>query len=372
MPILDMTESQRELTVNLGNRSYPICIGRDLGADVTTKIAGMAKTGRRGAILIDEIFLKSQPVFSEQLTAQIPYLEIPSGESSKSIEELSKVWSFLATSKIDRSGFILAVGGGVVGDLAGFAAASFLRGVSFYQVPTTLLAMVDSSVGGKTGINLEAGKNLVGSFHQPEAVWADLNLLKTLPAREFSAGMAEVVKYGMLGDGELFEQLIASERTFSAESENLSELILRCCSIKAEIVQEDEHETSRQRGGRALLNLGHTFAHAIEKVSGYGSYLHGEAVAIGLVCAFRLSKSLGKCSKFSESELLNLLSSYNLPTGLRIPIKLDDLMHAMHADKKVQRGVLRFVVIEEIGDAYCCDDIDLDSVVQVWASVGAN
>ena len=179
-----------------------------------------------------------------------------------------------------------------MGDLAGFAAASFLRGISFHQVPTTLLAMVDSSVGGKTGINLEAGKNLIGAFHQPEAVWADLELLSTLPPREFSAGMAEVVKYGMLGDRDFFHLLTNRETPFSPTSDDLPELIYRCCAIKARIVQEDERETTTLGKGRALLNLGHTFGHAIEKVAGYGSYLHGEAVSVGLLCALRLSQAL--------------------------------------------------------------------------------
>jgi 3-dehydroquinate synthase len=366
-----MKQLARELQVNLGERSYPIRIGRDLGNDISGFINALTKEGRQGAVLIDDHFLNSQPEFSQQNISGIPHLIIPSGEGSKSVEQLTRGWNFLTASKIDRSGFLIAVGGGVVGDLAGFVAASYLRGISFYQVPTTLLSMVDSSVGGKTGINLEAGKNLIGSFHQPDCVWADLDLLNSLPAREFSAGMAEVVKYGMLADRGLFEQLLDSSVVLCPSSPALPELIHRCCSIKAKIVQADEREMSGLQGGRALLNLGHTFGHAIEKVAGYGTYLHGEAVAIGLVCAFRLSQFLGKCTKHSESDILNLLTSYNLPCLLKEPVKLADLNLAMYADKKVKRGVLRFVVMEEIGDAYCIEGVQSDLVDRVWTSVGA-
>ncbi|MEL0098853.1 MAG: 3-dehydroquinate synthase [Opitutae bacterium] len=366
-----MKKLENELQVNLGDRSYPIRIGRDLGNDISGFISASLEKGKRGVVLMDDDFAKSQPEFSRKILSGIPHLIIPSGEQSKSVEQLTRSWNFLSTSQIDRSGFVFAVGGGVVGDLAGFVAASYLRGISFHQVPTTLLSMVDSSVGGKTGINLAAGKNLIGSFHQPDCVWADLNLLHTLPAREFSAGMAEVVKYGMLADRGLFEHLLRSKVTLSPSSTALPDLIHLCCSIKAKIVQGDEREKSGLKGGRALLNLGHTFGHAIEKVAGYGTYLHGEAVAIGLVCAFRLSQFLGKCKKYSVSDLLDLLESYNLPTSLNEPIKLADLNLAMHADKKVERGNLRFVVMEEVGNAHCIEGVQPDMVDRVWTSVGA-
>jgi 3-dehydroquinate synthase len=366
-----MNPTTKLLKVNLGDRSYPIRIGRHLDSDLSQFVTELIAEGRKGVAVIDQNFLEAQPGFAEAVFNQLPYLTIESGEASKSVDQIARVWNFLASSKVDRSGFLLAVGGGVVGDMAGFAAASFLRGISFHQVPTTLLAMVDSSVGGKTGINLEEGKNLVGAFHQPETVWADLKLLNTLPPREFSAGMAEVVKYGMLGDKDLFHLIANQEKPFSPTSDDLPELIHRCCEIKARIVQEDERETSILGKGRALLNLGHTFGHAIEKVAGYGSYLHGEAVAIGLVCALRLSHYLGHCPETKEEGLINLLASYHLPTRLRIPLKCEDLVKAMHSDKKVDRGVLRFVVMKEVGDSFCTNEVSEDSIARIWASVDA-
>jgi 3-dehydroquinate synthase len=366
-----MNSTIKLLEVSLGDRSYPIRIGRNLGSDLSQFVSELVGGGRKGVAVIDQNFLESQPDFAETIFNKIPHLMIEPGEASKSVDQIARVWNFLASSKIDRSGFLLAVGGGVVGDLAGFAAASFLRGISFHQVPTTLLAMVDSSVGGKTGINLEVGKNLIGAFHQPEAVWADLELLRTLPPREFSAGMAEVVKYGMLGDRDLFHLLVNRETPFSPTSDDLPELIYRCCAIKARIVQEDERETTTLGKGRALLNLGHTFGHAIEKVAGYGTYLHGEAVSVGLLCALRLSHSLGHCPETTEEGLINLLASYHLPIRLRTPLKCEDLVKAMHSDKKVDRGVLRFVVMKEVGDAYCTNEVTEDSVARIWASVDA-
>ncbi|MDC0646619.1 3-dehydroquinate synthase [Opitutales bacterium] len=363
---------EKSLTVSLGSRSYPIDIGRNLAGKLGEFIQMNISEGRKGVALVDENFKAAQPEFCRNVLHSIPYLVVPSGEGSKSIEQLSKTWDFLAQSKIDRSGFLLAIGGGVVGDLAGFAAASFLRGISFHQVPTTLLAMVDSSVGGKTGINLSSGKNLVGSFHQPDSVVVDLDLLKTLPNREFSAGMGEVIKYGMLGDSQLFNSLLVRKSPFSPNSSDLCELIERCCAIKAKVVQSDERETSGLEGGRALLNLGHTFAHAIEKVAGYGSYLHGEAVAIGLVCALRLSQLVDGGEGLKESSLLELLGVYNLPVKLKEPLKLDDLVMALESDKKVDRGVLRFVLLRKVGEAFCSDDANQDQIVTAWKSVGAN
>src|SRR6056300_1028727 len=333
---------KQSLEVHLDDRSYPIHIGYNLCLDISTTVAKLLNEGRKGAVLIDEKLAQAQPNFSQEITRSIPQLVIPSGEGSKSVHQLSVAWDFLASAKIDRSGFLLAVGGGVVGDLAGFAAASFLRGISFYQIPTTLLAMVDSSVGGKTGINLNAGKNLVGSFHQPSCVWADLSLLASLPQREFSAGIAEVIKYGMLADQNLFSKLVDRETPFNPQDSELANLIERCCAIKACVVQADERESNEGNGGRALLNLGHTFGHAIEKVAGFGSYLHGEAVAIGLVCALRLSKVMGKCASFSEDQLLSLLQSYHLPSSLKEPLPVKDLKIAMGSDKKVDRGKLCF------------------------------
>ncbi|HRJ48461.1 MAG TPA: 3-dehydroquinate synthase family protein, partial [Opitutaceae bacterium] len=242
------------------------------------------------AVLTDAHLRAVQGKALGEMFGEAPMLAVEAGENAKSITTLGRVLEFLAEQRLDRGGVLFAVGGGVIGDLGGFAAASYLRGIGFYQVPTTLLAMVDSSVGGKTGINLDAGKNLAGAFHQPRGVFIATDLLRTLPAREFAAGMAEVIKYGLLGDAELFAQL--ERRLLTVDSPGLAEVIRRCCALKARIVEADERELA-QEGGRALLNLGHTFGHAIEQVAGYGTYLHGEAVAIGLNAAAQLSVKLG-------------------------------------------------------------------------------
>ena len=329
------------------------------------------KKGIRSVAAVDEGMLKKNPKFLSNFLESLEVVIIPSGESSKSLDQLKRLWDFLASQKIDRGGLLFAIGGGVVGDLGGFAAATYLRGISLCQIPTTLLAMVDSSVGGKTGINLNAGKNLAGSFHQPEDVYMDLEVLKTLPKKEFSAGMAEVIKYGMIGNQQLFHDLLASNGILNPSSEELVDLIRQCCRYKAEIVEGDERETKGVSGGRALLNLGHTFAHAIEAVAGYGCYLHGEAVGVGLMCALRLSRKHGLCKKSDESKLKKLLSHYKLPSSLKNPLLVDELIDVMKSDKKVIFGNLRFILMREIGDAFVKENVDLFDVYEVWKSVGA-
>jgi 3-dehydroquinate synthase len=279
------------------------------------------------------------------------------------------LYDWLAASNIDRSGALFALGGGVIGDLVGFAAASYLRGIDFYQVPTTLLAMVDSSVGGKTGINIAAGKNLVGAFYQPKAVYVDTGVLASLPEREFSAGMAEVIKYGMLYDEALYAHLRGSER-MRYDHEALPGVIRRCCEIKAAIVRTDEKEIAAS-GGRALLNLGHTFAHGIENAAGYGEYLHGEAVSIGLVMAAKLSQRMGKLQQADVDSVAHLLDRYALPTALRAPLQIKDLWEAMMRDKKVRAGKLRFVAMERLGRAMTVDDVPEEWIRELWIEAGA-
>ena len=363
--------NEDHLTVNLGDRSYSINIGRGLEAIISSKIDTLRRDGRKAVILIDQGVVEGNPEFCSNFLSLAPAFTVPPGETSKSVSVLGKVWDFLATNRIDRSSCLFAIGGGVTGDLGGFAAASFLRGIAFYQVPTTLLAMVDSSVGGKTGINLSGGKNLVGSFHQPTEVFIDLEVLRSLPQREFSAGMAEVIKYGMLGNRALFDRLLALAKPLEAASEHLAQFVSECCSDKATIVEADERETIQSGGGRALLNLGHTFAHAIEAQAGYGRYLHGEAVAIGLVCAMRLSKDLGFCEGDEVEDLLNLLKAYGLPDRLREALPLDGLLSIMMNDKKVLGGKLRFVLMKEIGRSMTVGDVENERVCEVWRSVGA-
>jgi 3-dehydroquinate synthase len=355
------------LQVNLGERSYPILLGEDLAAEVRALCARISGAGKRLVVITDANVFKIQAGAINALFGGAPVFVVPAGEESKSIPELSRALDFLSSHGLDRSGSVFAVGGGVVGDLAGFAAASYLRGIDYYQVPTTLLSMVDSSVGGKTGINLKSGKNLVGAFHQPRGVFISTNLLGTLPAREFAAGMAEVIKTALIGDGPLFVEL--ERARLAAGDPRLPRVIRLCCALKARVVEADERELAHD-GGRALLNLGHTFAHAIEQATGYGSYLHGEAVAVGLCAAARLSRELGMVQDIDVKRVEAVVSSHALPTRLRAPLAVDGLMAAMSRDKKARAGVLRFVVLRSLGEAVVRSDVPTASVEAVWREVG--
>ena len=356
------------LTVSLGERSYPIRFGTDLSADVRAEVARLATAGRKVAVLTDTNFARAQADALRTMSGDGPVLALEPGEGSKSLAGLGRVLDFLAEQKLDRGGALFAVGGGVVGDLGGFAAASWLRGIDFYQVPTTLLAMVDSSVGGKTGINLTAGKNLVGAFHQPRDVFISTALLATLPPREFAAGAAEVIKYGLLGDAALFASL--EKRALTVASAELADVIRCCCAAKARIVEADERETAKE-GGRALLNLGHTFAHAIENAAGYGDYLHGEAVAIGLCAAARLSRELGFIAARDEERVVAVVAAHALPTRLRKPLPLAALLTAVARDKKVRAGLPRFVVLKKIGGAATHGGVAPALVEACFRAVGA-
>ena len=356
------------LTVSLAEREYPISIGVDLGASIRTKIAELRSAGRGFAVVTDRNVQNRQGAALDALFGGAPTWAAVPGEESKSLAELGRILEFLAKLRLDRSGVLFAVGGGVVGDLAGFAAASYLRGVDYFQVPTTLLAMVDSSVGGKTGVNLRAGKNLAGAFHQPRGVFVSTAFLTTLPPREFAAGMAEVIKVGLLGDRALLSELDAAPLT--PVSANLASVIRRCCAAKARIVEADERELAPE-GGRALLNLGHTFGHAIENVAGYGTYLHGEAVAIGLCAAARLSRRLGLLQA-SDTELVeSLLTRHALPVRLHSPLLIGDLLEAMAKDKKARAGAQRFIVMKSLGSAAVQGGIDGELVKASLGEIGA-
>ncbi len=356
------------LTVNLGERSYPIRFGADFTAEVRAQVDGFVGAGRKVAVLTDDNVARALAGKLGAIFGAAPLLSVPAGEGSKSLETLGRVLDFLAEQRIDRGGVLFVVGGGVIGDLGGYAAASWLRGIDFVQVPTTLLAMVDSSVGGKTGINLEAGKNLVGAFHQPKAVWIATDLLATLPAREFAAGMAEVLKYGLLGDAVLFARLEKSPLTVA--SPDLAAVVHRCCEIKARIVEADERELAKE-GGRALLNLGHTFGHAVEQVTGYGTYLHGEAVSVGTSAAARLSQKLGYITAADVARVDAASAAHALPVRLREPLALPGLMAAMGRDKKVRAGGLRFVVLKSLGEAATQGGIEPKLVEASFREVGA-
>ncbi len=356
------------LTVHLGERSYPIQWGVNLRAEVRALVGSLGEAGRKVAVLTDGNLRVRQGETLRDMFTDSPMLVLPPGEETKSLASLGRVLDFLAEQRIDRTGALFAVGGGVIGDLGGFAAAAWLRGIDYFQVPTTLLAMVDSSVGGKTGINLKAGKNLAGAFHQPRGVFIATELLATLPPREFAAGMAEVIKYGLLGDAGLFAQLERSPLT--AASTELPAVIHRCCAIKARIVEADERELALE-GGRALLNLGHTFGHAIEQVTGYGRYLHGEAVAVGLAAAARLSQKLGHLAAADVARIDAVLAAHALPARLAAPLPAAALMTAMTRDKKVRAGLPRFVVLKRLGEAVTRDGVAAETVGTVWREVGA-
>jgi 3-dehydroquinate synthase len=358
------------LDVSLGNRSYMIHIGRDLAAELAGLVAGDLGKGRKLAVITDENVAASQAAFLKAAFGDLPVLVLPAGEATKCFAQLERCCDFLASAGLDRGGRLFAVGGGVIGDLAGFAAACFFRGIGFYQVPTSLLAMVDSSVGGKTGINLECGKNLVGAFHQPLAVYADLDTLKSLPPREFSAGMAEVIKHGLLADEQLFTDLEEGER-LDASSADLPSVIRRNCAIKAGVVSADEREQAAS-GGRALLNLGHTFGHAIEAVAGYGTYLHGEAIAVGLVLACRLSEELGMVDTSVSQRTRTLLEKYDLPARLRSPLPSGDLLDAVARDKKSRAGKLRYVALEGIGSAITVEGVENGLAERLFLEAGAS
>lgn len=342
----------RTVQVSLGARSYTIHIGNGLLAKIGDSCRRL-KLGERCTIVTDE---NVGPRYADaamrafKMAGFVPnVITVPAGESAKSLKVLGQCYDQLAMRRLERRSFLVALGGGCVGDLAGFVAASYLRGIPYIQVATTLLSQVDSSVGGKVGINLKAGKNLVGAFHQPRAVFCDLDTLATLPEREMRAGMAEVVKYGMIRDAEFFRKLEKElEKIMLRDPATLSTVIARCCTLKAEVVGTDEFETT---GVRAILNFGHTVGHGLEALFGYNEYLHGEAVSLGMVAAARLSSRLLGFPERDATRLRDLLVRIGLPVSLKLPTrKRDLLLDAMRLDKKVSGGELKFVLARAIGE----------------------
>ncbi|WP_347261472.1 3-dehydroquinate synthase [Rudaea sp.] len=369
-----------ELGVALGARSYPIAIGSGLLDDATRFAAAIR--GRHALIVSNEVVA---PLYLARLEAtlrsagdaalqgqkrgspagmKIDTLLLPDGEAHKTLASAARVFDALAAMKANRDATIVALGGGVIGDLAGFAAACWMRGIAFVQVPTTLLAMVDSSVGGKTAVDLPQGKNLVGAFHQPRAVIADTDTLATLPPRELRAGFAEVIKYGALGDADFFAWLERhADALLARETAALTMMIAHCCRQKAGIVARDETE----QGERALLNLGHTFGHAIETAMGYGGLLHGEAVAVGMVLAATLSANLGRAPHADTQRLVGLLDRFGLPTTVPAGLDPDRLIGLMQLDKKNLSGSLRLILWRGIGKADIVPDVDLAAIRAVLA-----
>jgi 3-dehydroquinate synthase len=366
-----VSDSLHTVRVNLGERSYDIEIGAgNLGQ------AGRFLRDRcqaTHAVLITDEHVEQPHAMTVgeslgQAEIRTDLVVIEPGEPSKSIEMATALWEKLLQLGADRGTVIVAVGGGVVGDLAGFVAATFARGLRFFQVPTSLLAQVDSSVGGKVGINLPQAKNMVGAFLQPLGVLIDSHTLDTLDRREYCSGLAEVVKYGVILDAALFDYLEEHIAAISnRDHEVLRHVIARCCRLKADVVEQDERE---ETGHRAVLNYGHTFAHAFETLAGYGELLHGEAVAIGMHCAARLAERLGRVEAAFTARQQRLLDDLGLPTEVPA-VDADQALRTMMHDKKVEHGRLRFVLPEGMGRVSLVSDIDPHDVRAVLSSPSA-
>ena len=340
----------RTVKVPLGDRSYSIKIGNELLPNLGKECRRL-KLGTRCALITDR---KVGPIYSKTAMSSLRKsgfepieIRVPAGETAKSLKTIQSSYDKLAKHRIERSSFIVALGGGVVGDMAGFLAASYLRGIGFVQVPTTLLSQVDSSVGGKVGVNLKAGKNLVGAFYQPRLVLCDLNTIKTLPKRELRAGLAEVIKYGIIEDSKLFQRIERKmSNLLSLDTIEMAYIVARSCQIKAKIVEQDETEN----GLRAILNYGHTIGHALEAISSYGKFLHGEAISIGQVAASKISRDLLGLSQSEVDRIEALFTAAGLPTKINLSKnEMKKLLAAMKLDKKVTDGKVNFVLANTIG-----------------------
>jgi 3-dehydroquinate synthase len=363
-----MASEIQRVRVELGERSYDVVIGAGLLARAAEFLQPL-KLGKRGVIITDSTVGRryAKPLrdalkhggFSTEI------LDVPAGEASKSLRQSTRLFERLPSLHLDRQSFVIALGGGVVGDLAGFVAAAYLRGLPFVQIPTSLLAQVDSAVGGKTGVNLPQGKNMVGVFYQPRLVLSDTDVLKTLPERELRAGFAEVIKYGAIRDDKYFSWLERDgQKVLKCQPDAVARAVRRCCELKAEIVSADERDT----GVRAFLNFGHTIGHAMEALSEYEGVLHGEAISMGMVCAGQLSVKRAGLSKADADRLKALIKTSGLPTRIGDGFGLDELREAMSLDKKVRNGKLRFVLLKRLGEAVVSDAVteaDIEEVVNV-------
>ncbi|OFE13643.1 3-dehydroquinate synthase [Pseudohongiella acticola] len=354
--------------VDLGERSYPIFIGPGLLSQ--PGILSPYIRGGRVLVVTNEVVAPLhldalQATLADASDRQVDVLVLPDGEHTKTLSTLQLIYDELLSKRHERSTTLIALGGGVTGDITGFAAATYQRGVDFIQVPTTLLSQVDSSVGGKTGVNHPLGKNMIGAFYQPRCVLADITVLSTLPVRELQAGLAEVIKYGLLGNHDFLlwlEQHI--DALLAGDADLLAQAVKICCDEKARIVAADE----REGGMRALLNLGHTFGHAIEAAMGYGNWLHGEAVATGMVMAADLSWRLGWISADDASRARDLVARAGLPVCPPPEMTADQFMSLMSVDKKVQAGKVRFILLRGLGDAVVESDIDPDLLRQTLSA----
>ena len=354
-----MSVESTTVSVALAERSYEIRIGSDNLADIGRWVKSIGDISRAIVITdtnVHQLYGETVLRTLSSIDIDIDIITVPAGEASKSIPMYDKILNQMLAKQVDRKSLVLALGGGVVGDLAGFAAATFGRGIRFLQIPTTLLATVDSSVGGKVGVNLSGAKNMVGAFWQPQGVLIDVNVLQSLPERDYRAGLAEVVKYGVIQDAKFFDKLEAQADLILARDPVLMrDIIARCCQLKAEVVTEDERETT---GRRAILNYGHTFCHALESCTGYGHFLHGEAVAIGMLCASRLAESLEMIDASITQRQFQLLTKFELPTDVPTDLSRRDLVEAMQHDKKTEHGKLRFILPMAMGHVKIVDNID--------------
>ncbi|MDY6854273.1 MAG: 3-dehydroquinate synthase [Thermodesulfobacteriota bacterium] len=337
-----------KIIVDLGNRSYPIYFGYNTLDDVG-KVSSKLEISKRIAVVtnpsIGDLFFSTVAGSLEDSGFNVSIIEVPDGEKHKSLEWASILYDKLITHKMDRKCALVALGGGVVGDITGFVAATFLRGIPFIQIPTTVLAQVDSSVGGKTGVNHPKGKNLIGAFYQPKLVFIDVSTLQTLKREELLSGLAEVIKYGVIWDADLFNFIEDNlEKILNLDQLSVLKVVKKCCSIKAKVVEEDE----REGGLRSILNFGHTIGHAIEALTDYKRYKHGEAVAIGMIAAANLSVKLGVCSKDIFFRIKALVQRTGLPTELP-KFSKEEYARAMKMDKKIGSSGVKFVLTEDIG-----------------------
>lgn len=352
------------IRVDLGPQSYDVLTGEGLLAQTGSLAAGLLPGAKRCAVITDS---KVGPLYGDAVCASLreeniePLLvTVPSGEPSKCFAQLEEVTRAMVRAGLDRKSFAIALGGGVVGDLAGFAASIYFRGIPYIQIPTTVVSLVDSSVGGKTGINTPEGKNLIGTFHQPRLVIADPQTLRTLPDREFNEGFAEIIKHAAIRDAQMLPMIDAA--LARGGREGLTELIARNVGIKSAIVSEDQFET---KGLRALLNFGHTIGHAIEACAGYGELLHGEAISLGLRAACWLSEEFAGLPASATERLCSLLSGYRLPLRLTDSITTAQILEKMGRDKKFDRGAIRFVLCRTLGDAFVSSDVTQDAIIRV-------
>jgi 3-dehydroquinate synthase len=338
-----------KVRVELGERSYDILIGNNILQNIRGSLKSLGLSPKIAIVSNPTVYPLYGRVVANSLKKagfDVLTVTIPDGEEYKDLLWVEHIYNMLLKAKLDRSSALVALGGGVIGDITGFTASTYMRGISYIQVPTTLLAQVDSSVGGKTGVNHKLGKNMIGTFWQPRLVWIDVSTLKTLPRREFLAGLAEVIKYGVIWDGKLFDFLEAGKKKIlDLDRDSIMHIIKRSCEIKAEVVSRDERES----GLRSILNFGHTVGHAIETATGYRRYLHGEAIAIGMCLEAKLSGNLKFTGNDKVRRIKSLIESYDLPSEIPADIDMKRILSSMELDKKAIAGELRFILPERIG-----------------------